>query len=146
MKVLEVITQRGISVKKTGSVFVAICPFHNDTNPSLVIFPKTDSWYCFSCCFGGDASDFVARYENIPKEEARKRLKREKENNVDSSYYKENFLLDVFSDTLYAQRKERSFLELVALSKKFDLLINEKRYEEALEFLRNIARGGTNEN
>jgi len=138
MTTLEVLEQRGISVKKSGSVFVALCPFHDDTKPSLVVFPKTDSWYCFSCCFGGDAADFVSRYDNISKKEAREKLKLPKTNNENNGYYKEILLLDIFSGVLYKNRKKWSLLDLVKLSKTFDKFINEKKYEEASKLLYSI--------
>lgn len=47
-----------------------LCPWHNDTSPSLQIYPKTNSWTCFStnCNAGsGDVIDFIMKYENLSK-------------------------------------------------------------------------------
>ena len=49
------------------------CPWHPDKTPSLQIYPKTNTWTCFStnCDAGsGDVIDFVMKYENISKYEA----------------------------------------------------------------------------
>ena len=49
------------------------CPWHDDRTPSLQIYPKTDTWTCFSstCNAGsGDQIDFIMRYEKITKHEA----------------------------------------------------------------------------
>ena len=49
------------------------CPWHNDKTPSLQIYPKTNTWTCFSsnCNAGsGDAIDFIMKYEKISKHEA----------------------------------------------------------------------------
>ena len=50
-----------------------ICPWHDDKTPSLQIYPKTNTWTCFSsnCDAGtGDQIDFIMRYEKILKHEA----------------------------------------------------------------------------
>ena len=49
------------------------CPWHNDKTPSLQIYPKTNTWTCFSsnCNAGsGDQIDFIMKYEKITKHEA----------------------------------------------------------------------------
>ena len=49
------------------------CPWHNDKTPSLQIYPKTNTWTCFSsnCSAGsGDQIDFIMKYEKITKHEA----------------------------------------------------------------------------
>jgi DNA primase len=50
-----------------------ICPWHNDKSPSLQIYPKTNTWTCFStnCAAGsGDQIDFIMKYEKITKHQA----------------------------------------------------------------------------
>ena len=52
------------------------CPWHNDKTPSLQIYPKTNTWTCFSsnCNAGsGDQIDFIMKYESVTKHEALKR-------------------------------------------------------------------------
>ncbi|MCK4720419.1 DNA primase, partial [bacterium] len=46
---------RYITLKKTGSRFMGVCPFHGDTNPSLSVDNEKKFWYCFGCQAGGDA-------------------------------------------------------------------------------------------
>lgn len=38
------------------------CPGHDETNPSLKIYPNSDSFYCFSCGTGGTVIDFYMLY------------------------------------------------------------------------------------
>lgn len=54
-----------INVIKKGNAFVAVCPFHNDTNPSMQISPAKQIFKCFSCGEGGNVFTFVQKYENI---------------------------------------------------------------------------------
>ena len=49
------------------------CPFHEDKTPSLQVYPKTNTWTCFSsnCKAGsGDQIDFIMKHEQISKHEA----------------------------------------------------------------------------
>lgn len=46
------------------------CPFHQEKTPSLVIYPKTNTWYCFGCGATGDSIQFIEMYEKCTKHEA----------------------------------------------------------------------------
>lgn len=46
------------------------CPFHQEKTPSLVIYPKTSTWYCFGCGATGDSIQFIEMYEKCSKHEA----------------------------------------------------------------------------
>lgn len=54
-----------IPVIKKGRNYVAICPFHDDKNPSLHISPEKQIFKCFVCGTGGNAITFVEKYEKI---------------------------------------------------------------------------------
>ena len=54
-----------LSVIKKGKDYVAICPFHDDTNPSMHINPEKQIFKCFVCGTGGSAITFVQKYEHI---------------------------------------------------------------------------------
>ncbi|EEA6200011.1 TPA: DNA primase [Campylobacter jejuni] len=59
------IIENYIEVKKQGSSFVCICPFHADKNPSMHINPNKGFYHCFACKAGGDAFKFVMDYEKL---------------------------------------------------------------------------------
>lgn len=59
-----------IEVKKSGSNFVAICPFHDDKNPSMHINTQKGFYHCFACKAGGDVFHFVKEYERVNFQEA----------------------------------------------------------------------------
>ena len=59
------IIENYIEVKKQGSNFVCICPFHADKNPSMHINPIKGFYHCFACKAGGDAFKFVMDYEKL---------------------------------------------------------------------------------
>lgn len=45
------------------------CPFHEDDNPSLTFYEKTNTFYCFGCGASGDVIEFIERMENKKKTE-----------------------------------------------------------------------------
>lgn len=55
-----------INVIKKGRSYVALCPFHDDKNPSLNISKEKQIFKCFVCGTGGNAITFVEKYEKIP--------------------------------------------------------------------------------
>jgi len=63
-----------IPIKKSGVNFKAVCPFHSEKTPSLMISPSKQIWHCFGCGEGGDVFGFVTRFENLEFKEALKIL------------------------------------------------------------------------
>lgn len=63
-----------INVIKKGRSYVAVCPFHDDKNPSMMISKEKQIFKCFVCGTGGNAITFIQKYENISFENAVKKL------------------------------------------------------------------------
>ena len=63
-----------LPLHRTGSKFKALCPFHDDHNPSLELNPDRQSFKCWSCGAGGDVFDFVKDYERVDFPEALRML------------------------------------------------------------------------
>jgi DNA primase len=63
-----------LSLRRVGSKFKALCPFHDDHNPSLELNPERQSFKCWSCGAGGDVFDFVKNYEHVDFPEALRML------------------------------------------------------------------------
>ena len=62
---IESVVSSYVTLKRAGSNFSGSCPFHSEKTPSFVVFPSTQSYYCFGCGAGGDAISFVMRAENL---------------------------------------------------------------------------------
>ncbi len=60
-----------LTVKPAGPIFKALCPFHNDSRPSLDIDPKRQRYRCWACGAYGDAFSFVEHMEKVGFTEAR---------------------------------------------------------------------------
>jgi len=63
-----------LRVKRQGSAFLALCPFHNDSHPSLNISPQKQIYKCFACGKAGNVITFVQDYEKLSFIEAVKKL------------------------------------------------------------------------
>ncbi|MFI5461296.1 MAG: DNA primase [Isosphaerales bacterium] len=63
-----------LSLRRAGSKYKALCPWHDDHNPSLEVNPERQSFKCWSCGVGGDIFDFVKNYEHVDFPEALRML------------------------------------------------------------------------
>lgn len=75
--ILEVIEDYDVELTKQEDYFVALCPFHDDKNPSFTVYlndsDDNSRWHCWTCDpEGGDVIDFVKKIENISFDEAKK--------------------------------------------------------------------------
>ena len=63
-----------IKLKKNGSSYVGLCPFHNEKSPSFSVSPGKQLYHCVGCGVGGNVITFVMEYENYTFLEAVKYL------------------------------------------------------------------------
>lgn len=59
-----------VTLRRAGSNYNGLCPFHSEKTPSFTVFPDTQSFFCFGCEAGGDAFTFIMRSENLEYPEA----------------------------------------------------------------------------
>lgn len=65
---------RYVKLRRTGSVFKGLCPFHNEKTPSFQVSPSRGTYHCFGCGVGGSAIRFVMEHDGMQFVEAVKRL------------------------------------------------------------------------
>jgi DNA primase len=63
-----------VALKRAGSVYKGLCPFHSEKTPSLIVSPDRETWHCFGCGEGGDIFSFVMRRDGLDFREALERL------------------------------------------------------------------------
>lgn len=54
-----------VKLKRSGSNYVGLCPFHNEKTPSFSVSRNKQMYYCFGCGAGGNVFTFVMEYENF---------------------------------------------------------------------------------
>src|SRR4029077_113944 len=73
LSVVEVVGE-SVSLKKAGSTYKGLCPFHGEKTPSFVVTPQRESWHCFGCSLGGDIFSFVMQRDGVTFPEALRTL------------------------------------------------------------------------
>ena len=63
-----------VSLKRSGSSLVGLCPFHGDKSPSMHVSSNRGLYHCFACGAGGDAIKFVMEYEKLSYPQAIEKL------------------------------------------------------------------------
>jgi DNA primase len=61
-------------LKRAGSTFKALCPFHQEKTPSFTVSPSRQTFHCFGCGAGGSVFRFVMDYEHLDFPAAVKKL------------------------------------------------------------------------
>lgn len=73
INIVELINEY-MPLKKTGSNFKALCPFHSEKIPSFIVSPERQIFKCFGCGEGGDIFKFLMLTENMEFGEALRTL------------------------------------------------------------------------
>jgi DNA primase len=63
-----------IQLRRQGRNFVGLCPWHDDSKPSLQVNPERQSFKCWVCDIGGDVFSFVMKMEGVEFREALRML------------------------------------------------------------------------
>ncbi len=128
---------RVVPLKRAGSNYKGVCPFHSEKTPSFVVSESKQIFTCFGCGASGDVIEFTKRYYNLDFREACEKLGREygfevnfgdsRENRKKEEYYEINrmaakFFYKAFSESAnagYTYMKSRGFDD--AILKKFGI-------------------------
>ena len=96
------IIEHFLPVKKMGTNYKCVCPFHDDRNPSMSISQSKQIFHCFACKAGGDAIKFVMDYEKLTYPEA-----------IEKIAQISNFSLEYTNDKVPTQKENKHILEKV---------------------------------
>ncbi|HEX7602779.1 MAG TPA: CHC2 zinc finger domain-containing protein [Polyangiaceae bacterium] len=70
---VELVASHGVELRKSGSQFVGLCPFHTERTPSFYVHSER-GFYCHGCDAKGDALDFIRMIDGLTLDEALERL------------------------------------------------------------------------
>ena len=73
LSVVDVVGET-VTLKKAGTTYKGLCPFHGEKTPSFVVTPARESWHCFGCGLGGDIFSFVMQRDSVTFPEALRTL------------------------------------------------------------------------
>ena len=59
------VVSRYVSLKKSGSNYFGLCPFHNEKSPSFSVSQDKQIFHCFGCGVGGGVISFIMRAEGL---------------------------------------------------------------------------------
>ena len=76
INIIDVVSKY-VKLRRGGKDFIGLCPFHNEKTPSFTVSIEKQIYYCFGCHEGGNAINFVMKYENMSFQEALESLARE---------------------------------------------------------------------
>ena len=137
-----------VKLKKRGTNYLGICPFHNERTPSFTVSPAKEIYKCFGCGKSGNSIGFLMELEKFSYVEALRWLANKynveieetemspehklQQSNADSLFIINNFAQQFFSDYLFnsdegrdiglSYLKERGFREDII--KKFQIGFN----------------------
>lgn len=129
--IVEVISEY-IPLTKKGKNYFGICPFHDDTNPSMSVSSDKQIYKCFSCGASGNVITFVMDYEHLDFKNALSSLAKRGGISLSTNFVQKS------------NNKYSKYYDMYNLSLKFyQNNINTKYGEKAISYLEN--RGITKE-
>jgi len=76
INIVDIVSQH-VKLRRTGKNLVGLCPFHQEKTPSFTVSIEKQIYYCFGCHEGGNAINFLMKYENLTFQETLENLGRQ---------------------------------------------------------------------
>ncbi len=110
LDILDVVSQEVI-LKKRGTNWWGLCPFHKEKTPSFSVNPAKGIYKCFGCGEGGDALSFIMKTRGIEFKDLIKELAEKFHIELPASYSKEGSNKDLKSNMIKACKKASEFYQ-----------------------------------
>ncbi len=119
-----------VSLKKKGSSWFGLCPFHNEKSPSFSVSRDKQMYYCFGCGQGGNVYTFLMEYNRMSFVEALQQLAQ-----------RAGVELPAAEQTAEEKREADARTVLKEMNKQaavyFHYLLHSRRGEKAMQYLKN---------
>jgi DNA primase len=119
-------------LKRAGSTFKALCPFHQEKTPSFTVSPSRQTFHCFGCGAGGSVFRFVMDYEHLDFPAAVKKLA----TRVGIPVIEERTVSSADEDRQHETRRALLQLHAEAAEWFHENLVKKKSGEPAREYLK----------
>lgn len=140
---------RVVPLKRAGSNYKGVCPFHNEKTPSFVVSEQKQIFTCFGCGATGDAIEFVKRYYNLDFSEAVEKLAGEYGITLEKNafndnreiYYKVNKLAANFFYKSFTEKANKGYAYMKrrgispAILKKFGIGYADAQWDSLYKYL-----------
>ncbi len=140
---------RVVPLKRAGSNYKGVCPFHNEKTPSFIVSEQKQIFTCFGCGATGDVIEFVKRYYNLEFSEAIEKLaaeygiRMEKHERKDSReiYYRVNKLAANFFYRAFTEKANKGYPYMKrrgispAILKKFGIGYADEQWDSLYKYL-----------
>ncbi len=129
LDIVEVVSEQVI-LKKNGTHYWGLCPFHKEKTPSFSVNPQLGIYKCFGCGAGGDALRFIMQTKGIEFVDLIKDLAKRFNLEMPESFQRNNGSKDLKDQMMTACQKAAEFYH--------DLLVNKtsREADAALEYLK----------
>lgn len=117
-----------LTLVKKGKNYMAVCPFHDDTNPSMTVSPEKQFFKCFVCGTGGNAISFVQKYEHVSFMEAVRKV-------AELSDYHPAALSNVVVKKNVDEKRESIIKCLHDLNLYYEFALNTPEGKDGLDYL-----------
>lgn len=118
-----------IPLKRSGKNYVGVCPFHDDTSPSMFVSPDKQIYKCFACGAAGNVFTFVQNYENIDFHDAVRKVCELSGQHIEE-------LANLKRDRNVDPEKEVLYKIFEDLTKYYIYALHSSEGNEALEYLK----------
>ena len=120
-----------VDLKRSGSNYMGLCPFHSEKTPSFSVSPSKSIFKCFGCGVGGDVITFIMKRENLSFPEA-----------VEFLADKYNVRLEVYKDENKEAREKRNRFYEINREAGLHFLKNYQASQKAQLYLKNRMLNG----
>ena len=96
-----------VTLKKRGTSYKGLCPFHDDTTPSFSVSPTKGVYKCFACGEAGNAVGFVMKHEQMTYPEANE--ERQAESERESMFIVNEWAAHYFHETLTGTEEGQTY-------------------------------------
>lgn len=138
LDIVEVISEY-VSLKRNGTRWKGLCPFHGEKTPSFIVSPDRQMFHCFGCHTGGDMISFVMKKEGLSFPDAIEMLARRA--GVEIKRPNQNPEAQGVQDALYAMQKEAMAFFSEGLRASPDAMAYLKRREISDETIARFSLG-----
>ncbi|MHC1683467.1 MAG: DNA primase [Clostridiaceae bacterium] len=64
-EIIDIISESGVRLKRSGNNYFGLCPFHNEKSPSFSVSPNKQIFKCFGCGEAGNVISYVMKNKNL---------------------------------------------------------------------------------